>query len=201
MTRGPIRSSSTTLPPLQRRGAARRRSGLPRPLDAAGHDDDAGRRHEHRRARSLARRDDSRRRRARDHDNRRQPREDFFNLVAHDHYVRIPGYRDLTPADESALLNRTSIGSPTPAFRGGGDAPLEKAVTAEWRQADQAGESGCPTSSCSAAAIRALEKFYQIDPKDSWVVAACERTCRSSFPAGRTPHSATCSRRPACRGA
>src|SRR6188768_607082 len=32
--------------------------------------------------------------------------EDIFNLVAHDHYVRIPRYRDLTPADEQDLLAR-----------------------------------------------------------------------------------------------
>ncbi len=30
--------------------------------------------------------------------------EDVFNLVAHDHYVRIPNYRDLTPEDEQKLL-------------------------------------------------------------------------------------------------
>src|SRR5438552_8060141 len=32
--------------------------------------------------------------------------EDIFNLVAHDHYERVPNYRDLTPADEQALLDR-----------------------------------------------------------------------------------------------
>jgi deoxyhypusine synthase len=32
--------------------------------------------------------------------------EDVFNLVAHDHYVRIPNYRDLTPKDEEGLLAR-----------------------------------------------------------------------------------------------
>jgi deoxyhypusine synthase len=32
--------------------------------------------------------------------------EDVFNLVAHDFYERVPHYRDLTPADEAALLNR-----------------------------------------------------------------------------------------------
>ncbi|MFP5457286.1 MAG: deoxyhypusine synthase family protein, partial [Bacteriovoracia bacterium] len=32
--------------------------------------------------------------------------EDVFNLVAHDHYERIPRYRDLTAADEQALLDR-----------------------------------------------------------------------------------------------
>ena len=32
--------------------------------------------------------------------------EDVYNLVAHDHYVRIPNYRDLTPEDEHELLER-----------------------------------------------------------------------------------------------
>ena len=32
--------------------------------------------------------------------------EDLFNLVAHNHYERIPNYRDLTPHDEEELLRR-----------------------------------------------------------------------------------------------
>ncbi|PSH03722.1 MAG: hypothetical protein CXZ00_11075 [Acidobacteria bacterium] len=32
--------------------------------------------------------------------------EDVFNLVAHNFYERVPHYRDLTPADEAALLSR-----------------------------------------------------------------------------------------------
>src|SRR5690606_22228527 len=32
--------------------------------------------------------------------------EDLFNLVAHNCYVRVPHYRDLTPKDEQALLER-----------------------------------------------------------------------------------------------
>src|SRR2546429_8939953 len=32
--------------------------------------------------------------------------EDIFNLVAHDHYERVPHYRQLSPADEEALLER-----------------------------------------------------------------------------------------------
>ena len=32
--------------------------------------------------------------------------EDIFNLVAHDFYERVPQYRDLTAADEQALLER-----------------------------------------------------------------------------------------------
>ena len=32
--------------------------------------------------------------------------EDVFNLVAHDYYVRVPNYRELTPQDEQKLLDR-----------------------------------------------------------------------------------------------
>src|SRR5690554_5147899 len=32
--------------------------------------------------------------------------EDIYNLVAHDHYERVPNYRHLTAADEQALLDR-----------------------------------------------------------------------------------------------
>ena len=32
--------------------------------------------------------------------------EDVFNLVAHDHYVMVPNYRDLTPEQERELLDR-----------------------------------------------------------------------------------------------
>ena len=32
--------------------------------------------------------------------------EDLYNLVAHEHYVRIPHYRDLSPADEKDLERR-----------------------------------------------------------------------------------------------
>ena len=31
--------------------------------------------------------------------------EDIMNLVAHSHYYRVPGYRDLTPAQEKELLD------------------------------------------------------------------------------------------------
>jgi deoxyhypusine synthase len=103
--------------------------------------------------------------------------EDFFNLVAHDHYLRLPNYRDLTPADESALLARhlnrvtdTCIPEEEAMRR------LEKAVTDEWKQADRDGESRLPHEFLFRL-LRSgkLEEFYQIDPKDSWVVAACER--------------------------
>lgn len=32
--------------------------------------------------------------------------EDIMNLVAHDHYERVPHYRDLSPDEEQALIDR-----------------------------------------------------------------------------------------------
>ncbi len=103
--------------------------------------------------------------------------EDIFNLVAHDFYERVPNYRDLTPADEEALLARhmnrvtdTCIPEMEAMRR------LETAVLEEWEAADRAGERYFPHEFFYRV-IRSgkLEQHYQIDPKDSWMVAACEK--------------------------
>ncbi len=103
--------------------------------------------------------------------------EDLFNLVAHDHYERIPNYRDLTPADEKALLERklnrvtdTCIPEEEAMRR------IEKYVIAEWRKADAAGEPAFPHEFLYRT-IRSgvLRQHYQIDPKNSWMVAAAEK--------------------------
>ncbi|MEZ4701419.1 MAG: deoxyhypusine synthase family protein [Rhodothermales bacterium] len=103
--------------------------------------------------------------------------EDLFNLVAHDYYVRIPNYRDLTPADEEKLLDRhlnrvtdTCIPEEEAIRR------LEKAVLKEWQDADRKGEQYFPHEFMYRV-IRsgALEQYHQIDVKDSWLVAACEK--------------------------
>src|SRR5580693_5816835 len=71
--------------------------------------------------------------------------EDVFNLVAHNYYERVPNYRDLTPADEQALLERhmnrvtdTCIPEMEAMRR------IESAVLDEWVRADQAGERFFP---------------------------------------------------------
>ncbi len=103
--------------------------------------------------------------------------EDVFNLVAHDHYVRVPGYRSLTAKDEKALLDRhlnrvtdTCIPEMEAMRR------IESAVLAEWERADQAGERLFPHQFFyKILRSGVLKDSYQIDPKDSWLVAACER--------------------------
>jgi deoxyhypusine synthase len=103
--------------------------------------------------------------------------EDLFNLVAHEHYVRLPHYRDLTPSDEQQLLERqlnrvtdTCIPEEEAMRR------LERAVIGEWKRADEAGERFFPHEFLyRVISSGALEQHYQIDPADSWVVAAAER--------------------------
>ena len=103
--------------------------------------------------------------------------EDLFNLVAHDHYLRVPNYRDLTPVDEQALVERglnrvTDTCIPEEeAFR-----RLEMPLLDEWQRADQSGERFFPHEFLySLIRSGVLKEFYQIDPKDSWLVAAAER--------------------------
>ena len=103
--------------------------------------------------------------------------EDIFNLIAHDYYERLPNWRDLTPQEEQDLLERhmnrvtdTTIPEEEAMRR------LEKVLVAEWTKADAAGESYFPHEFLYKL-IRSgsLQEHYQIDPKDSWMVAACEK--------------------------
>ncbi|QYM78195.1 deoxyhypusine synthase family protein [Horticoccus luteus] len=103
--------------------------------------------------------------------------EDIFNLVAHDYYERVPHYRHLTSEDEQALLERhmnrvtdTCIPEMEAMRR------IEAAVLEEWVAADKAGERYFPHEFMYKV-LRSgkLKKSYQIDPKHSWMLAACEK--------------------------
>ena len=103
--------------------------------------------------------------------------EDVFNLVAHDFYERVPHYRDLTPADEAKLLSRhmnrvtdTCIPEMEAMRR------IENEVLKEWVRADQTGERFFPHQFFYKILLSGdLEKSYQIDPKDSWLLAAAQK--------------------------
>jgi deoxyhypusine synthase len=103
--------------------------------------------------------------------------EDIFNLVAHDHYQRIPNWRDLTPEQEKQLerqgMNRvtdTCIPEEV-AFRA-----IEHQILDLWQRADKAGESHFPHEYLYQLLREGrLRDSYQIDPKDSWMVAAAEK--------------------------
>ncbi len=103
--------------------------------------------------------------------------EDIFNLVAHDHYKRVPNYRNLTAEEELALRDKgwnrvtdTCIPEEEAMRR------IERQVLKFWQKADKEGKRFFPYEYMYQL-IRSgeIEQYYQIDPKDSWVIAACEK--------------------------
>ena len=103
--------------------------------------------------------------------------EDVFNLVAHDHYERVPHYRELSAADEQALLDRhlnrvtdTCIPEHEAMRR------IEAAVLERWVAHDRAGTRLFPHQFMyEILRSGVLAESYQIDPKDSWMIAAAEK--------------------------
>ena len=103
--------------------------------------------------------------------------EDIFNLVAHDCYERVPHYRYLSALDEQALLER-HMNRVTDTCIPEGEAMrrIETAVLKHWMDKDKAGKRLFPHEFMYEI-IRdgSIKEFYQIDPKDSWMVAAAEK--------------------------
>ncbi len=103
--------------------------------------------------------------------------EDLYNLVAHDFYERVPHYRDLSPKDEQALLDRqlnrvtdTCIPEEEAMRR------LETKMRPRWHVAAEAGEGKFPHEFLFESLLSGeLEEFYQIDPADSWMLAAAQK--------------------------
>jgi len=102
--------------------------------------------------------------------------EDVFNLVAHESYARVPNYRDLSPEDERDLRDRgmnrvTDTCIPEEeAMR-----KIERHMLELWKAAEAAGERRFPHEFMYELLTSGrLEGEYQIDPKDSWLMAAAE---------------------------
>jgi len=103
--------------------------------------------------------------------------EDIMNLVAHSHYKRIPEYRNLSPIQERDLLDNglnrvTDTCIPEEeAFR-----RLQKHIYAIWKEADKNGERYLPHEYMYKMLLSGvLEQYYEIDPKNSWMLAAAEK--------------------------
>ena len=103
--------------------------------------------------------------------------EDVFNLVAHDFYERVPRYRELSAADEQALLDR-HLNRVTDTCIPEGEAMrrMENAMLEVWTAADRAGQRFFPHEFFYQV-LRSgkYAEHYQIDPKDSWMLAAAEK--------------------------
>src|SRR3989338_10623527 len=103
--------------------------------------------------------------------------EDVFNLVAHNSYRHIQNWRALSAAEEMALaeegLNRvTDTCIPEEeALRA-----IEHVILKYWQAADQANKSQFPYEFMYQMLLSGdLEASYQIDPKNSWLLAAAQK--------------------------
>lgn len=103
--------------------------------------------------------------------------EDLMNLVAHSHYKRVPNYRDLTPQQEWDLLEKglnrvTDTCIPEEeAFR-----RLQKHIHQRWKTAEDNNERYFPHEYMYQMLLSGeLEQYYEIDPKNSWMLAAAEK--------------------------
>ncbi len=103
--------------------------------------------------------------------------EDVFNLVAHEDYVRIPDWRQLSVDEEMALLDKhlnrvtdTCIPEEQAIRR------IEKYVLNKWEVASKEKKSYFPHEFIyQIFKDGSLQQFYQIDPKNSWLLAAYEK--------------------------
>ena len=103
--------------------------------------------------------------------------EDIMNLVSHSHYKRVPNYRDLTPQDEWDLLEKglnrvTDTCIPEEeAFR-----RLQKHIFKIWKDAEESGQRFFPHEFMYKMLLSGvLEEYYEIDPKNSWMLAAAKK--------------------------
>jgi deoxyhypusine synthase len=103
--------------------------------------------------------------------------EDLFNLVSHDFYVRLPSWQDLLPEDEEALLdNELARVTDTAIPERDAMNHVSEIVLEYWQKADEAGESYFPYEYLYQA-IRdgRFDEEFEIDPKNSWLLAACKK--------------------------
>ena len=103
--------------------------------------------------------------------------EDIMNLVAHDYYKRIPNYRELSAAEEKELLNQglnrvTDTCIPEEeAFR-----RIQGKIYNRWKSAEDEGKRFFPHEYMYQMLLGGdLKEYYQIDPKNSWMLAAAEK--------------------------
>ncbi len=101
--------------------------------------------------------------------------EDVFNLLAHDDYEIVRSWRELSAADEEALYERgmnrvTDTCIPETVMR-----HLESRLVGCWSRAGKAGVRKTPAEFLfEVLDDETLIEHYQIDPANSWMLAAKE---------------------------
>ena len=102
--------------------------------------------------------------------------EDVFNLLANKQYEIIPDWRALSAAGEKALYDRgmnrvTDTCIPVDVMR-----HLERRLIERWQAACEGGNRRTPAEFIfEVLGSGEMSEYYQIDPADSWILAAHER--------------------------
>lgn len=104
--------------------------------------------------------------------------EDVMNLIAHDDYMPLPDYRTLKPKEEKQKILDKGFNRVTDTA-----IPEERAfgliyehLLELWKQADFDGKSYLPHEYLlQVLKSGVLQSDYQIDPKNSWLLAALEK--------------------------
>jgi deoxyhypusine synthase len=103
--------------------------------------------------------------------------EDIFNLVAHRDYLRIKDWRALSAADEDQLLSK-GLNRVTDTCIPEDEAmrKIESPMIELWQEADQEGKRYFAYEFFyNLLRSKKLKDCYQIDPMNSWVLAAMEK--------------------------
>src|SRR5438552_12291925 len=110
--------------------------------------------------------------------------EDLFNLVPRTKYERLPNYRELSPQQEEALFKRhlnrvtdTCIPEEEAIRR------IERLVIDDWISAAKNKDRKFPHEFLFKILRECrLKKFYEIDPADSWMMAAAQKNLPMVMP-------------------
>jgi deoxyhypusine synthase len=101
--------------------------------------------------------------------------EDLFNLLAHDDYEVIEDWRALSVGEETALYERGMNRVTDTCIPEGVVRLVEDALVGHWSRACERGERKLPYQFLyDVLRSGELAPHYQIDPKDSWLIAAQE---------------------------
>ena len=98
--------------------------------------------------------------------------EDVFNLVANKEYIKVPNYRDITPEDNKKMLDKklnrvTDVAIPATSMK-----EVEDVIIESWKNTT---EPKFPHEFLTEILLSGkLKKHYQIDPAESWLLAAAE---------------------------
>jgi len=101
--------------------------------------------------------------------------EDLFNLLAHDEYEIVEDWRALSAEDEVELYARGMNRVTDTCIPEGVMRHVEQRLLKLWKDATEAGERRMPAEFVfRLLGDESLAEHYQIDPRDSWVMAARE---------------------------